>query len=54
MCHMTHVRETHLRNLYVCHTDLQQDISTVAYISLQLSMIVELVTLLQQRIPETN
>jgi len=28
---MTHVRETRVRNLYMCHTDLQQDISRSSF-----------------------
>ena len=28
---MTHVRETRARNLYVCHTDLQQEISHTSF-----------------------
>jgi len=28
---ITHVRETRARNLYVCHTDLQQDISRASF-----------------------
>ena len=29
---MTHVRETRARNLYVCHTDWQEDISHTSFL----------------------